>query len=138
MDSMSAGGCPAMKIILANPRGFCAGVNMAIESLERALEFFGAPLYVYHEIVHNKYVVERFLRRGTVFVESLEDVPEGWFPVAPPRFGRPSHPATQPPFPWLPPPPPGPWIAPPPDQPADPRVDGPAPGAADDPPPGTP
>ena len=65
-----------MKIILANPRGFCAGVNMAIESLE-ALEFFGAPLYVYHEIVHNKYVVERFLRRGTVFVESLDEVPEG-------------------------------------------------------------
>ena len=66
-----------MKIILANPRGFCAGVNMAIECLERALEFFGPPLYVYHEIVHNKYVVERFLRRGTVFVESLDDVPEG-------------------------------------------------------------
>src|SRR5438132_12859200 len=66
-----------MKIILANPRGFCAGVNMAIESLERALEFFGPPLYVYHEIVHNKYVVERFRRRGTHFVESLEEVPEG-------------------------------------------------------------
>ena len=66
-----------MKIILANPRGFCAGVNMAIESLERSLDFFGAPVYVYHEIVHNKYVVERFLRRGVVFVESLEDVPEG-------------------------------------------------------------
>jgi 4-hydroxy-3-methylbut-2-en-1-yl diphosphate reductase len=66
-----------MKIILANPRGFCAGVNMAIESLERALEFFGPPLYVYHEIVHNKYVVERFRHRGTVFVESLEEVPEG-------------------------------------------------------------
>jgi 4-hydroxy-3-methylbut-2-enyl diphosphate reductase len=66
-----------MKIILANPRGFCAGVNMAIECLERALEFFGAPVYVYHEIVHNKYVVERFKRRGTVFVESLAEVPEG-------------------------------------------------------------
>ncbi len=66
-----------MKIILANPRGFCAGVNMAIESLEQALDFFGAPVYVYHEIVHNKYVVERFLRRGTVFVESLDEVPEG-------------------------------------------------------------
>ncbi|MDR3638738.1 MAG: 4-hydroxy-3-methylbut-2-enyl diphosphate reductase [Isosphaeraceae bacterium] len=66
-----------MKIILANPRGFCAGVNMAIECLERALEFFGAPLFVNHEIVHNKYVVERFLRRGVVFVESLEEVPEG-------------------------------------------------------------
>ena len=50
---------------------------MAIECLERALEFFGPPLYVYHEIVHNKFVVERFLRRGTVFVESLDDVPEG-------------------------------------------------------------
>jgi 4-hydroxy-3-methylbut-2-enyl diphosphate reductase len=69
-----------MKIILANPRGFCAGVNMAIESLERALEFFGPPLYVYHEIVHNKYVVERFRRRGTVFVESIDEVPEG-FPL---------------------------------------------------------
>ncbi len=66
-----------MKIILANPRGFCAGVNMAIECLERALDIFGAPLYVYHEIVHNKYVVERFLRRGVVFVETLEEVPEG-------------------------------------------------------------
>jgi 4-hydroxy-3-methylbut-2-enyl diphosphate reductase len=50
---------------------------MAIESLERALEFFGPPLYVYHEIVHNKYVVERFRHRGTVFVESLDEVPEG-------------------------------------------------------------
>jgi 4-hydroxy-3-methylbut-2-enyl diphosphate reductase len=66
-----------MKIILANPRGFCAGVNMAIECLERALEFFGPPVYVYHEIVHNKYVVERFKKQGTVFVESLEEVPEG-------------------------------------------------------------
>jgi 4-hydroxy-3-methylbut-2-en-1-yl diphosphate reductase len=66
-----------MKIILANPRGFCAGVNMAIESLERSLDLFGAPLYVYHEIVHNKYVVERFKKRGVVFVEQLSEVPEG-------------------------------------------------------------
>ncbi len=66
-----------MKIILANPRGFCAGVNMAIESLERSLDLFGAPLFVYHEIVHNKYVVERFKKRGVVFVESLQEVPEG-------------------------------------------------------------
>jgi 4-hydroxy-3-methylbut-2-enyl diphosphate reductase len=66
-----------MRIILANPRGFCAGVNMAIECLERALEFFGSPVYVYHEIVHNKYVVDRFKQRGTVFVESLDEVPEG-------------------------------------------------------------
>jgi 4-hydroxy-3-methylbut-2-enyl diphosphate reductase len=66
-----------MKIILANPRGFCAGVNMAIESLEQALELFGAPLYVYHEIVHNKYVVERFKKQGVVFVENLDEVPTG-------------------------------------------------------------
>jgi 4-hydroxy-3-methylbut-2-enyl diphosphate reductase len=66
-----------MKIILANPRGFCAGVNMAIESLERSLDLFGSPLYVYHEIVHNKYVVERFRKRGVVFVEQLAEVPEG-------------------------------------------------------------
>jgi 4-hydroxy-3-methylbut-2-en-1-yl diphosphate reductase len=66
-----------MEIILANPRGFCAGVNMAIECLERALEFFGPPLYVYHEIVHNKFVVDKFRRQGTVFVESLDEVPPG-------------------------------------------------------------
>ncbi len=66
-----------MKILLANPRGFCAGVNMAIECLERALEIFGAPVYVYHEIVHNKPVVERFRERGAVFVDDLEEVPEG-------------------------------------------------------------
>jgi len=66
-----------MKIILANPRGFCAGVNMAIECLERALDFFGPPLYVYHEIVHNKFVVDRFRSRGTIFVESVNEVPEG-------------------------------------------------------------
>ncbi len=66
-----------MKILLANPRGFCAGVNMAIESLDRALDLFGAPLYVYHEIVHNKYVVERFQKRGVVFVESVAEVPVG-------------------------------------------------------------
>ena len=66
-----------MKIILANPRGFCAGVNMAIESLDRALSLFGTPLYVYHEIVHNRPVVERFVKRGVVFVDSIEEVPEG-------------------------------------------------------------
>ncbi len=66
-----------MKIILANPRGFCAGVNMAIESLERALDLFGTPLYVYHEIVHNRPVVERFRRRGVVFVDQIDEVPPG-------------------------------------------------------------
>jgi 4-hydroxy-3-methylbut-2-enyl diphosphate reductase len=66
-----------VKIILANPRGFCAGVNMAIESLERALECFGTPLYVYHEIVHNRPVVERFRKRGVVFVDHIDEVPAG-------------------------------------------------------------
>jgi 4-hydroxy-3-methylbut-2-enyl diphosphate reductase len=66
-----------VKIILANPRGFCAGVNMAIESLDRALQLFGAPLYVYHEIVHNRPVVERFRKRGVVFVDNIEEIPEG-------------------------------------------------------------
>jgi 4-hydroxy-3-methylbut-2-enyl diphosphate reductase len=66
-----------VKIILANPRGFCAGVNMAIESLERALELYGTPLYVYHEIVHNRHVVERFRARGVTFVDGIDEVPEG-------------------------------------------------------------
>src|SRR5213595_694872 len=67
----------AMKIILANPRGFCAGVNMAIESLERALQLYGTPIYVYHEIVHNRPVVERFRARGVVFVDGIDEIPEG-------------------------------------------------------------
>jgi 4-hydroxy-3-methylbut-2-enyl diphosphate reductase len=66
-----------LRIILANPRGFCAGVNMAIESLERALELFGTPIYVFHEIVHNRPVVERFRDRGVVFVDDVSQVPEG-------------------------------------------------------------
>ncbi|MBN2024325.1 MAG: 4-hydroxy-3-methylbut-2-enyl diphosphate reductase [Pirellulales bacterium] len=66
-----------MRILLAAPRGFCAGVNMAIESLDRAIERFGAPIHVYHEIVHNRWVVERFRRRGVVFVDDVDDVPEG-------------------------------------------------------------
>ncbi len=64
-----------LQIILASPRGFCAGVNMAIESLDLAIQAFGVPIYVYHEIVHNKYVVESFRRRGAVFVDRLEEVP---------------------------------------------------------------
>lgn len=66
-----------MKILLARPRGFCAGVNMAIESLDLALQAFGPPVYVYHEIVHNKYVVESFQGRGAVFVNALAEVPSG-------------------------------------------------------------
>jgi 4-hydroxy-3-methylbut-2-enyl diphosphate reductase len=66
-----------MKVLLASPRGFCAGVNMAIESLDLAIRTFGTPVYVYHEIVHNKYVVETFKKQGAVFVDELDEVPEG-------------------------------------------------------------
>lgn len=65
-----------MEILLAAPRGFCAGVNMAVKSLELAIEHFGTPIYVYHEIVHNQYVVQTFQSKGAVFVDSLDDVPE--------------------------------------------------------------
>jgi len=64
-----------MKILLAAPRGFCAGVNMAVQSLDLALKHFGAPIYVYHEIVHNQYVVKSFQSKGAVFVDSLEEIP---------------------------------------------------------------
>lgn len=66
-----------MKILLANPRGFCAGVNMAIECLDEVIRMFGANVFVYHEIVHNKYVVERFTKQGVKFVNSVEEVPAG-------------------------------------------------------------
>lgn len=66
-----------MKVLLASPRGFCAGVNMAIDSLDLALKAFGPPLYVYHEIVHNKYVVTHFREKGVVFVDHLDEVPSG-------------------------------------------------------------
>lgn len=66
-----------MKVLLASPRGFCAGVNMAIESLGLALRAFGAPIYVYHEIVHNRHVVESFRDQGAVFVSDLQEVPPG-------------------------------------------------------------
>jgi len=66
-----------MKILLANPRGFCAGVNMAIDCVDRVLKLKGPPIYVYHEIVHNKHVVDRFIRQGVVFVNSIEEVPNG-------------------------------------------------------------
>ncbi|HEY8609200.1 MAG TPA: 4-hydroxy-3-methylbut-2-enyl diphosphate reductase [Noviherbaspirillum sp.] len=65
------------EILLAQPRGFCAGVDRAIDIVERALEAFGAPIYVRHEIVHNAYVVEDLRRKGAVFIEELEDVPSG-------------------------------------------------------------
>jgi 4-hydroxy-3-methylbut-2-enyl diphosphate reductase len=66
-----------MRVILANPRGFCAGVNMAIDALDQSIKQFGTPLYVYHEIVHNKYVVDRFKDQGVTFVNELAEVPVG-------------------------------------------------------------
>lgn len=66
-----------MKVLLASPRGFCAGVIMAIDSLDLAIKKLGTPIYVYHEIVHNKFVVERFRDQGAIFVDDLAEVPEG-------------------------------------------------------------
>ena len=64
-----------MKIILANPRGFCAGVNMAIHTVDEALKIVGSPLYVYHEIVHNRHVVNDFIKKGVIFVDTIDEVP---------------------------------------------------------------
>jgi 4-hydroxy-3-methylbut-2-enyl diphosphate reductase len=72
---------PPLRIYLCAPRGFCAGVVRAIDAVERALEKYGPPVYVRHEIVHNKYVVEGLRRKGAVFVEELDEVPEGDRPV---------------------------------------------------------
>jgi 4-hydroxy-3-methylbut-2-en-1-yl diphosphate reductase len=66
-----------MKILLANPRGFCAGVDRAIDIVERALALFGAPIYVRHEVVHNRYVVDELRGKGACFVEELHEVPDG-------------------------------------------------------------
>lgn len=66
-----------MEVLLANPRGFCAGVERAIEIVERALQIYGAPIYVRHEVVHNKFVVDDLRAKGAVFIEDLADVPSG-------------------------------------------------------------
>ncbi|QCR37213.1 4-hydroxy-3-methylbut-2-enyl diphosphate reductase [Nissabacter sp. SGAir0207] len=66
-----------MQILLANPRGFCAGVDRAISIVERALEIYGAPIYVRHEVVHNRYVVDSLRERGAVFIEQIAEVPDG-------------------------------------------------------------
>ena len=70
-----------MDILLANPRGFCAGVDRAIEIVERALELFGAPIYVRHEVVHNRFVVDRLAGLGAIFVEELDDVPDNAYVI---------------------------------------------------------
>ncbi|MEO1280980.1 MAG: 4-hydroxy-3-methylbut-2-enyl diphosphate reductase [Pseudomonadota bacterium] len=72
---------PALKVLLANPRGFCAGVDRAIQIVELALEKYGRPVYVRHEIVHNKYVVETLKSKGAVFVKELDEIPETDQPV---------------------------------------------------------
>ena len=66
-----------MKIYLANPRGFCAGVDRAIEIVERAIEKHGSPIYVRHEVVHNKYVVDNLKNKGAIFVDEISEVPDG-------------------------------------------------------------
>ena len=68
---------PALKVLVASPRGFCAGVDRAIEIVERAIDRYGAPVYVRHEIVHNRYVVDELKAKGAVFVEELDEVPDG-------------------------------------------------------------
>ena len=65
-----------MEVKLANPRGFCAGVDRAIDIVNRALDIFGAPIYVRHEVVHNKFVVDALRERGAIFVEELHEVPD--------------------------------------------------------------
>ena len=70
-----------IKILLAEPRGFCAGVVRAIEIVEKALKKFGAPVYVRHEIVHNKHVVEDLKQKGAIFVEELNDIQDNTRPV---------------------------------------------------------
>ncbi|WP_276808233.1 4-hydroxy-3-methylbut-2-enyl diphosphate reductase [Castellaniella defragrans] len=79
MGAAAAGeaAAPGAEIVLAQPRGFCAGVDRAIEIVERALEIHGAPIYVRHEIVHNRYVVEDLRAKGAVFIDELEDAPPG-------------------------------------------------------------
>ena len=69
-----AGNLPVIR--LANPRGFCAGVDRAIDIVNRALDIFGAPVYVRHEVVHNKFVVETLRARGAIFVDELQDIPQ--------------------------------------------------------------
>src|SRR3954447_23021170 len=72
---------PPLKVLLCSPRGFCAGVVRAIETVEQALKRFGAPVYVRHEIVHNRYVVESLKQKGAIFVEELDEIPNTDAPV---------------------------------------------------------
>ena len=78
VSTVASDGAPDRKrVLLAEPRGYCAGVDRAVETVERALEKHGAPVYVRHEIVHNRHVVETLTEKGVVFVEETDEVPEG-------------------------------------------------------------
>src|ERR1700681_832585 len=72
---------PPLAVLLCSPRGFCAGVVRAIDTVERALAMYGKPVYVRHEIVHNRYVVESLRQKGAVFVEELDEIPDAEVPV---------------------------------------------------------
>src|SRR6187399_831713 len=78
---VAPGDKPLLKVLLCSPRGFCAGVVRAIDSVEQALKRYGAPVYVRHEIVHNRYVVESLRAKGAVFVEELDEIPDTDAPV---------------------------------------------------------
>src|SRR6202012_1706267 len=79
--AMSASQKPKLNIVLCSPRGFCAGVVRAIDTVEKALSIYGPPVYVRHEIVHNRYVVESLRAKGAIFVEELDEVPDAGAPV---------------------------------------------------------
>jgi 4-hydroxy-3-methylbut-2-enyl diphosphate reductase len=81
LAGMPGGEKPSLRVILCSPRGFCAGVVRAIDSVERALALYGAPVYVRHEIVHNRYVVDSLKAKGAIFVEELDEIPETDAPV---------------------------------------------------------
>src|SRR5690348_5951509 len=76
MLNRTSSGLPPLRVLIAAPRGFCAGVDRAIRIVELAIERFGAPVYVRHEIVHNRFVVERLKKLGAIFVDELDEVPD--------------------------------------------------------------
>ncbi|MFZ5691563.1 MAG: 4-hydroxy-3-methylbut-2-enyl diphosphate reductase, partial [Pseudomonadota bacterium] len=81
LTGVPGGGKPTLRVILCSPRGFCAGVVRAIDTVERALALYGAPVYVRHEIVHNRFVVDGLKAKGAIFVEELDEIPETDAPV---------------------------------------------------------
>src|SRR5688572_25094836 len=81
LSAVQGGEKPLLKVILCSPRGFCAGVVRAIDSVERALSLYGPPVYVRHEIVHNRYVVDGLKAKGAIFVEELDEIPDTDAPV---------------------------------------------------------